>query len=86
MQMPPPKAGLGSPILLPHSQHLVGSAAALQEQPEPVAGSLVVLQPLAQAPVVVLHEAPVQDHLQLACGERVPAAQALPGTSHTPQH
>lgn len=80
-----PKAGLGSPVLLPPSQHLVGSAAALQEEPEPVAGELVVLQPLAQAPVVILHEAPVQDHLQLACGEQVPAAQALPGISHT-QH
>lgn len=64
-----PKAGLGSPVLLPPSQHLVGGAAALQEEPEAVAGSFVVLQPLAQAPVVVLHQTPVQDHIQLACGE-----------------
>ena len=61
--------------------HLVGGGTALQEEAEPVAGPLVVLQPLAQAPVVILHEAPVQDHLQLACGERVPAPRALAGAS-----
>lgn len=32
-----------------------------------VAGPLVILQALPEASVVVLHEAPVQNHLQLAC-------------------
>lgn len=31
-----------------------------------VAGSFIVLEPLAQTPVVILHEPSVQDHLQLA--------------------
>lgn len=63
--------------------HLAGSGAALQEDAEPVACPLVVLQPLAQAPVVILYEAPVQDDLELACRERVPA-WALAGISHAP--
>lgn len=85
LQMPPPCSiprqgwALGVSGAVPHPgpaasqpMHLVGSGAALQEEAEPVAGPLVVLQPLAQAPVVILHEAPVQDHLQLACREQVP--------------
>lgn len=77
--LPEPRSAASQPT------NLVGSGAVLQEEPEPVAGPLVVLQPLAQAPVVILHEAPVQDDLQLACREGVSASRALTGASHPTQ-
>lgn len=48
--------------------YLPAGRPPFQQEAETVAGSLVVLEPLAQAPVVILHQPPVQDHLQLAWG------------------
>lgn len=48
--------------------YLTAQRSPLQQEAEMVAGSLVILEPLAQTPVVVLHQTSVQDHLQLAWG------------------
>lgn len=40
--------------------------SAFQQEAESVAGDLVVFEPLAESPVVILHQPSVQDHLQLA--------------------
>lgn len=55
------------PAFTPPPAYLASRAVSFQEEPEAVAGPLVVLQALPQATVIILHEAPVQNDLQLAC-------------------
>lgn len=62
----PGQSGQMQGVLSTQSLYLACRAVSLQEEAEAVAGPLVVLQALPQATVVILHEAPVQNHLQLA--------------------
>jgi len=50
--------------------HSVARVPALQQQAESVGSPLVVLQALTQTSIIILHQTPVQNHLQLAWGAR----------------
>lgn len=54
-------------FLCPHRTYLSTTASLFQQKAEAVCRSLVVFKTLSQTPVIILHQAPVQNHLQLTC-------------------